>query len=381
MWLEIICGIIIYQLFRRFFYGGNDVLDVETSDFNAIFSVANRLEKLCGGKVYVGLNIPDADTGSRKSIDIVLVTKGEAAVISVKNVSGFVSINDDGSWTSEGGRSHRKERIPDPVSHHARMAASSATQSILLLNVYHKKGVCFRKSFARSVSCGLILKLHILLIDNLLWGGCLVAEAKNTASVLESYLEQRGVTLPEGYFSYKVIIPNPNFREIYRNFPPEVITYDQWVQLEPEPKGMISGWVKGAFRGGKKEMQDSFHQQLNFILSTAPMWDRLELKGSKHVLGEFLEFKGKQEDTLALRNIKRSKVGHMAVQKTSMLGLAHSKLQVVYYPRDYRSEGVSASEWREVEVRSSTEVIFHPQNSTKVRKYKLSSILSMSLSA
>ncbi|KAG4135829.1 hypothetical protein ERO13_D08G241200v2 [Gossypium hirsutum] len=322
MWLEIICGIIIYQLFRRFFYGGNDVLDVETSDFNAIFSVANRLEKLCGGKVYVGLNIPDADTGSRKSIDIVLVTKGEAAVISVKNVSGFVSINDDGSWTSEGGRSHRKERIPDPV-----------------------------------------------------------AEAKNTASVLESYLEQRGVTLPEGYFSYKVIIPNPNFREIYRNFPPEVITYDQWVQLEPGPKGMISGWVKGAFRGGKKEMQDSFHQQLNFILSTAPMWDRLELKGSKHVLGEFLEFKGKQEDTLALRNIKRSKVGHMAVQKTSMLGLAHSKLQVVYYPRDYRSEGVSASECREVEVRSSTEVIFHPQNSTKVRKYKLSSISSMSLSA
>ncbi|KAA3468536.1 Plasma membrane isoform 4 [Gossypium australe] len=203
MWLEIICGIIIYQLFRRFFYGGNDVLDVETSDFNAIFSVANRLEKLCGGKVYVGLNIPDADTGSRKSIDIVLVTKGEAAVISVKNVSGFVSINDDGSWTSEGGRSHRKERIPDPV-----------------------------------------------------------AEAKNTASVLESYLEQRGVTLPEGYFSCKVIIPNPNFR--------------------------------------------------------------LELKGSKHVLGEFLEFKGKQEDTLALRNIKRSKVGHMAVQKTSMLGLGKS---------------------------------------------------------
>ncbi|PPR94688.1 hypothetical protein GOBAR_AA25985 [Gossypium barbadense] len=37
---------------------------------------------------------------------------------------------------------------------------------------------------------------------------------------------------------------------------------------------MIFGWVKGAFRGGKKEMQDSFHQQLNFILSTAPVWDR-----------------------------------------------------------------------------------------------------------
>ncbi|KAB2069687.1 hypothetical protein ES319_A08G108800v1 [Gossypium barbadense] len=192
MWLEIIYGIIIYQFFRRFFYGGNDVLDVETSDFNAIFST----EKLCGGKVYVGLNTPDANTGSRKSIDIVLVTKGEATVISVKNVSGFVSINDDGSWTSKGGRSHRKERISDPV-----------------------------------------------------------------------------------------------------------ITYDQWVQLEREPKGMIFGWVNGAFCGGKKEMHDSFHQQLNFILSTTFIWDRLELKGSKHVLGEFLEFKGKQEDSLASRNI------------------------------------------------------------------------------
>ncbi|TYH05888.1 hypothetical protein ES288_A08G115500v1 [Gossypium darwinii] len=232
MWLEIIHGIIIYQLFRRFFYGGNDVLDVETSDFNVIFFT----EKLCGGKVYAGLNTPDADTGSRKSINIVLVTKGEAVVISVKNVSGFVSINDDGSWTSKGGRSHQKEHTPDPVSHHARMPTSSATQSILLLNFF-------------------------------------------------------------------------NCSEIYRNFPPEVITYDQWVQLEPEPKGMIFGWVKSAFRGGKKEIQDSFHQQLNFILSTAPIWDRfailvqviiifhdfcrLVLKESKHVLGEFLEFKGK----------------------------------------------------------------------------------------
>ena len=33
----------------------------------------------------------------------------------------------------------------------------------------------------------------------------------------------------------------------------------------------------------------------------------MELKGSKIVLGEFLEFKGKQEDTLALKQIKRSK--------------------------------------------------------------------------
>ncbi|XVF30527.1 hypothetical protein REPUB_Repub16aG0065700 [Reevesia pubescens] len=321
MWVEIICGLIIYGLFRIFFYG-DGVLDVETSDSSAIFSVANRLEKLYGGKLYVGLHIPDADTGSRQNIDMVLVTKGEAAVISVKNLSGFVSINDDGSWTCEGGSSHRAERHPDPV-----------------------------------------------------------VEAKKQASVLESYLEQRGVALPEGYFSSKVVIPNPKFRALYNNFPSEVITYDQWLQLKPEPKSMFSGWIKGAFRGGKKEMHESFQQQLNFILSTAPMWDRLELKGSKYVLGEFLEFKGKQEDTLALRNIKRSKVSRLITQKTSMFGLAPSTLQVLYSPRDYRSEGASASEWKEVTVRSSTEVIFQPQNSTKVRKFKLSSITSMSLSA
>ena len=38
---------------------------------------------------------------------------------------------------------------------------------------------------------------------------------------------------------------------------------------------MFSGWMKGAFRGGKKDMQESIHQNLDFILGTAPMWDRL----------------------------------------------------------------------------------------------------------
>jgi len=53
----------------------------------------------------------------------------------------------------------------------------------------------------------------------------------------------------------------------------------------------------------------------------------LELKGNKYVLGEFLEFKGKQEDTMALRNIKRSKVSRLIIQKTSMFGLGnHSNI-------------------------------------------------------
>lgn len=46
--------------------------------------------------------------------------------------------------------------------------------------------------------------------------------------------------------------------------------------MKSENKSMLSGWIKGAFRGGKKEMQESIHQQLNFILSTAPIWDRFD---------------------------------------------------------------------------------------------------------
>ncbi|GFZ15952.1 hypothetical protein Acr_25g0003610 [Actinidia rufa] len=324
MWVEIICGLVIYILFRRFFYDDDDdSLQIETTDSNALFSVATRLEKLYDGKVYVGLRIPDADTGSRQTIDMVLISKGEAVVISVQNLSGLVSVDADGSWVSNGANNHRSDRHPDPV-----------------------------------------------------------AEVKRQVAILESYLEQRGAALPEGYFSCKVVCPNPNFRAIRSDyFPPEVVTHEQWAQLKPEPKSLFSGWIKGAFRGGKKEMQEPIHQKLNFILTTAPTWDRLELKGNKYVLGEFLEFKGKHDDTQSLRNVKRSKVSRLIIQKTSMFGLAHSKLQVLYSPRDYRNDGSSASEWKEVTVRSSTEVLFQPQNSTKVRKFKLSSVVSMSLSA
>ena len=50
---------------------------------------------------------------------------------------------------------------------------------------------------------------------------------------------------------------------------------------------------------------------------------RLELKGNKYILGEFLEFKGKQEDVEALRNVRRSKVARLIIQKTSMFGLGN----------------------------------------------------------
>ncbi|KAL0700957.1 hypothetical protein Bca4012_057079 [Brassica carinata] len=320
MWVEIICGLVIYKFVRRFFHD-DAISDDETSGSTVLFSVAHRLEKLYGGKAYVGLRIPDADTASRQDIDLVLLTKGQVVVIGVKNLSGIVTVTSDGSWVCESGKHHHTtQTYPDPL-----------------------------------------------------------AEVKKQASVLESYLEQRGVTLLEENLSCKVVIPNPNFRTMHA-FPSEVITYEEWQRLKPVSRNILSGWVKGALCTGK-EMHESSHQKLNFILGTSPMWDRVELKSSKIVFGEFLEFKGKQEDTLALKHIKRSKVDRISIQHTSILGFAPSRLQVLYSYRDYRSEGRSGSESKEVTVRSSTEVVFQPRDSTKIKKFKLSSILSISLSA
>jgi len=58
-------------------------------------------------------------------------------------------------------------------------------------------------------------------------------------------------------------------------FPSEVITHDQWIQLKSESKSKLSSWVKGALRSGKKDMLESINQNLDFVLSSAPIWDRL----------------------------------------------------------------------------------------------------------
>lgn len=273
--------------------------------------------------MYVGLRIPDPDSASPRNIDLVLVTNQEAVVISVKNISGSVSIDKDGNWVCTDEKHNKIDRIFSPE-----------------------------------------------------------AETKQSVCILEEYLEQRGVSLPQGYLSYKVVCPNPDFRSFNSDcFPPEVITYDQWTQLQPEGRNFYSGWIKDTLLGGKKKMQESFTEKLNSVLSTAPTWDRLELK-DKCILGEFLEFKGNNNDLLALRKIKRSKVSHLTVRKPGMFGFVESSVQILYVPRDYRVGGPSwSSPWEEVTVDSRTELVFQPKNSTKSCKLKLSSVVSLSLSA
>ncbi|CAA6673786.1 unnamed protein product [Spirodela intermedia] len=304
MWVEIICGVVIYKLLWRFFLNDSDKFPrLDSGDSRLCFLVADRFEKVYGGKAYVGLRIPDADSGSRQSIDAVLVTEREMIVIAVRNFGGYVEVGKDRTWICRG---------TDKV-----------------------KG-----STCRSGLC---------------------AETVRQTEILKSYLERRGVTLPQEHFRARVVLPNPYCRvspSIYSV--PEVITHDKWSDLKPEGRSGFPLWIKHAFRGGKGDSPDGIYQKLQFILSTAPMWDRLELMGDKVILGEFLEFKGKQEDLQSLQNLKRSKVSQFVVQK---------------------SLRTSASERKEITVKESTEVIFQPLQSRKVVRCKLSKIVSLSLSA
>lgn len=55
---------------------------------------------------------------------------------------------------------------------------------------------------------------------------------------------------------------------------PEVMLYDQWKDLKMDSKSGLLTWIKGAFSGSRSDTQDSVLQNLHFILSTSPMWDR-----------------------------------------------------------------------------------------------------------
>jgi hypothetical protein len=80
MWVELICGLILFRLLKRYFYDYDDAdhLDVDSSspssDASVLFTVGDRLQNLYGGKCHVDLNIHDANSASRRNIDIVLIT-------------------------------------------------------------------------------------------------------------------------------------------------------------------------------------------------------------------------------------------------------------------------------------------------------------------
>ncbi|KAK8945424.1 hypothetical protein KSP40_PGU006962 [Platanthera guangdongensis] len=321
MLVEIFCGVVFYTIFRRYFFGDADVPDVDARTSDLSFVVADRLEKIYGGKAYVGLRIPDSETSARQHIDVVLATKREVMVVAVRNFTGLV-VSEGGNWACIRDKKHKPEIFPDPVSEVARQT-----------------------------------------------------------EILESYLELRGISLPKGCLMGKVILPNPDCRPAYSiSVQPEVISFDKWVELKSEMKPQFFSWIKEVFHGSKGEAHNDWHQKLHFTLNTTPMWDRLEFKGAKNILGEFIEFKGNTEDLQALRHVNRSKVGQFIVQKPSLFGLGRSRLSILYSPRDLRGNAAAAYEWKDVDVKPSTEVLFQPLDSKKPLKFKLSSVASVSLS-
>lgn len=325
MWVQIFCGLVIYKLFRRFISGDDtDFSDLDSKDSDVAFAVANRLEKIYGGRAFVGLRIPDRETGSRQHIDVVVVTKREVIVVAIRSFTGFLERDKEGNWVCIRDKKHKPEIHPDPV-----------------------------------------------------------LEIRRQIAILESYLEQRGVFLPEGQLIGRVVLPNPLCRTAYSiASQSEVISYEKWTDFKPESKFGILNWIKDTFIGGKTQSQDGEYQKIHFALSTSPTWDRLELNSDKNILGEFIEFKGNSEDMVALRNLKRSKVSKFMIQKSTLFGaLGRTRIQLMYSPRDYQSEGGSSYDWKDVFVKHYTEVIFQPMNSKKARKFKLSSIASITLSA
>lgn len=63
---------------------------------------------------------------------------------------------------------------------------------------------------------------------------------------------------------------------------------------------------------------------------------RLELKENKYILGEFIEFKGKQDDLLTLISIRRSKVRSLIVQKISMFDFGIPTYYCSYFTFEFR---------------------------------------------
>lgn len=118
---------------------------------------------------------------------------------------------------------------------------------------------------------------------------------------------------------YSTILMNIFFKKAEESSP-LVIYYQVMFQIVEVLRFRTNSFVIGQFMWG-------FHVLLKVIeffmihIPGIPWFEfRLELKGNKYLLGEFLEFKGKQEDVLTLRAIKRSKINRIVVQKTSMRG-------------------------------------------------------------
>jgi len=174
----------------------------------------------------------------------------------------------------------------------------------------------------------------------------------------------------------------------------EVLSADQWEHFTNSSLGRKdSGWLKYVLSSGKSDLylSELERKQLQYILKTAPTWDRLELEDGKVVVGEFQGFNGRSGDTEVLSFAQRSAVSHLSMNHrrgwvNNMFGTPKVVLLVTL--RDYRDANVNLPSkkqrqetYMEAKARADTEVLFQVVGTSKPQYFRLYEVLSLSLSS
>ncbi|KAG0632280.1 hypothetical protein M758_1G317100 [Ceratodon purpureus] len=304
--------------------------------------VSALFEGIPGVQVFTSLRIPDTGQGrGRREIDLVLVTKRELFVVEVKNWSGAIELQPDGSWLQ------------------------------------------IRRN-------GTVQK-HSNVVDG----------TKYRAQLLKSYIERRGVNVPPDFVQPKVFLVNPDCKpEQAIVMQPEVLSADRWESfMENNLERTGSGWLISLLSSSQQPtpvLSEASEKQLLYILSTAPTWDRLELYGGKIVVGDFHSFQGQPEEAQTLKFAKRAVVKQLTM--THRRGwVGHTlgflvgrtpKVKVVVTVRDHRDANITKISKNQdpgfplrLEVRPDMKIVFQPVANPKPVHYNLNDVLSLTLSA
>lgn len=167
--------------------------------------------------------------------------------------------------------------------------------------------------------------------------------------------------------------------------------------MAKEIKSTKLDWMKIVIPEKKKRiLAKDLREQLCFILSTAPTWDRLVLDRGDTVFGDFLEFKGGPEDMEAMKLIKRSHVSHLKVtyHQKYMPGVPghfvkkpFSEVELSLTVRDCRESALKRAKKGLIEsklhskISPDLEIVFQAIGAPRAHHFKLKNVVSMHLTA
>ncbi|KAI5079873.1 hypothetical protein GOP47_0005352 [Adiantum capillus-veneris] len=289
-------------------------------------NVGRSFRALYGGNIYQALRIPDTGGRGHQLLDVLLLTEQELYIFSVQGLSGTVRTGRGGVWLETDSNGNEIEH-PNAVT-----------------------------------------------------------ELKDKAAVLTQYMARRGVMLPKDFIKFKVVFVNEMARpEQDILLVPEVLSYDRWQDIQKKASSSSILGIETAISTARI-LSTSPLNHLHYVLSTAPTWDRLELREGGILFGEFLRFKGPMQDVEALAVAKRSKISHYeAIHKWSVwafLGVhTVADVKVVCYLRDHR-QGSSVQPTKvDIEVRGNLELIFQAEGTGKPRAFELRDVALLTLHA